>query len=147
MLVDILCRFYFERSVFDARAHGELSAPEFCHLMRAAQEKSYGSGLNDERHEYLWAVKSHYYDTALDFYNFPYAFGQLFAIGLYEQFRAEGSSFVQTYEKLLSETGTLTSEAVCALAGFDSADPSFWKRSIAYYEEEIATITAYAASL
>ena len=37
----------------------------------------------DERHPYMWAVKGHYYRVDLAFYNFPYAFGLLFGLGLY----------------------------------------------------------------
>ena len=85
VLVDILCRFYFEKSVFEAREKAELTAEDFCTLMKNAQEKTYGSGLNGERHEYMWALKCHYYITDFDFYNYPYAFGQLFAAALYEK--------------------------------------------------------------
>src|SRR5574344_1673261 len=51
VLVDILCRFYFERSVFEERTKGELSAQDFCRLMRDAQKKSDGSGLDSARQE------------------------------------------------------------------------------------------------
>ena len=36
-----------------------------------------------------------------ELYNFPYAFGGLFARGLYAQYRAEGEAFVPKYKKLL----------------------------------------------
>ena len=138
VLVDILCRFYFERSVFQERAKGELSAADFCRLMQEAQEKSYGSGLcKEERHEYMWAVKSHYYSTGLDFYNFPYAFGQLFAAGLYQRYRKEGPAFAQTYAELLSQTGSLSCEELCRRAGFDITDKAFWKSGIDMYAKEI----------
>ena len=113
VLVDILRRFYFEQSVFEKREQGELTADDFCSLMKAAQEKSYGNGLNKYRHEYMWAVKSHYYSTGLDFYNFPYAFGQLFALGLYARYKKEGKNFVDVYCELLSDTGSMTCEDLC----------------------------------
>ncbi|WP_433033094.1 M3 family oligoendopeptidase [Treponema pectinovorum] len=137
VLVDILCRFYFEKSVFEQRAKGELSAEDFCTLMKDAQQKSYGKGLNSERHEYMWAVKSHYYSTDLDFYNFPYAFGQLFAAGLYQKYLKEGESFAKTYKNLLSNTGSMKSEALCALAGFDISTTDFWNLGIEMYQKEI----------
>ena len=53
-LVDILSRFYFESSVFDERKENELNSEDFCRLMKAAQEKSYGDGLSkNARHEYI----------------------------------------------------------------------------------------------
>jgi len=144
VLVDILCRFYFERSVFAERANGELSAADFCRLMRDAQEKSYGSGLATERHEYMWAVKSHYYSTELDFYNFPYAFGQLFAAGLYARYQKEGASFAKTYAELLSHTGSMSCEDLCRKAGFDITDKAFWQEGIAMYAREVEEFVALA---
>jgi len=137
VLVDILCRFYFEKSVFEERKNGELNADDFCRLMKEAQEKSYGSGLNGERHEYMWAVKSHYYSTGLDFYNFPYAFGQLFAAGLYECYQKEGAAFAKTYAELLSNTGNMSCEDLCKKAGFDITQKDFWKSGIEMYAKEV----------
>ena len=140
VLVDILSRFYFEKSVFAEREKGELGADDFCRLMAEAQEKSYGDGLNEERHEYMWAVKSHYYSTGLDFYNFPYAFGQLFAAALYAKFRTEGKSFTERYEQLLADTGNMSCEDLCAKAGFDIRDKAFWKSGIDVYAQEVETL-------
>ena len=137
VLVDILCRFYFERSVFEERKKGELTADDFCRLMKDAQEKSYGNGLNNERHEYMWAVKSHYYSIDLDFYNFPYAFGQLFSAALYARYKKEGKNFVDVYCELLSDTGSMTCEDLCKKAGFDITKKEFWKTGIDMYVSEI----------
>ncbi len=144
VFVDILCRFYFERSVFAARAEGELSADDFCRLMREAQEQSYGAGLGAERHEYMWAVKSHYYSTGLDFYNFPYAFGQLFAAGLFARYQAEGASFARTYAALLADTGSMSCEDLCKKAGFDITDKAFWQSGIAMYAREVESFVRLA---
>ncbi len=144
VLVDILCRFYFEQSVFEERAKGELSADDFCRLMADAQQRSYGDGLNEERHEYMWAVKSHYYSTDLDFYNFPYAFGQLFAAGLYAKYRKEGKAFTERYEQLLADTGNMSCEDLCQKAGFDIRDKAFWKSGVDVYAGEVdALVRAY----
>jgi len=157
VLVDILCRFYFEKSVFEERSKGELNAEDFCRLMRDAQEKSYGNGLNDEktddksdyteRHEYMWAVKSHYYSTGLDFYNFPYAFGQLFAAGLYENAKKEGPSFAKTYAQLLSNTGSMSCEDLCKQAGFDITTKEFWKSGIEMYAKELELLKEFAQNV
>ncbi|MDY6396722.1 MAG: M3 family oligoendopeptidase [Treponema sp.] len=145
VLVDILCRFYFEKSVFEEREKGELNADDFCRLMKEAQEKSYGNGLNSERHEYMWAVKSHYYSTGLDFYNFPYAFGQLFAAGLYARYQKEGKDFAKTYAELLSNTGNMSCEDLCKKAGFDITQKDFWKNGIEMYAKEVEIMKAGVA--
>lgn len=144
VIVDILSRFYFERSVFEKREQQELSAQDFCELMKAAQENSYGEGLSSERHEYMWAVKSHYYSTNLDFYNFPYAFGLLFALGLYAKYQQEGANFPETYKTILQDTGSLSCEDVCKKAGFDIETKDFWLSGIKTFMPELQELKAWA---
>ena len=145
VLVDILCRFYFERSVFEERQQSELSAADFCRLMAKAQNDTYGSGLSKERHPYMWAVKSHYYIPDLDFYNFPYAFGQLFALALYARFEKEGASFPEVYTALLKDTGSYSCETVCRKAGFNIESKEFWAQGIRVFAEELKELKIYAS--
>ena len=157
VLVDILCRFYFERAVFEQKQNNELNAEDFCKLMQQSQQKSYGDGLNNERtpddsnyterHDFMWAVKCHYYITDLDFYNFPYAFGQLFAAALYERSRKEGPAFAKTYSELLSNTGNMSCEDLCKIAGFDITTKDFWKSGIEMYKKEVEEFCSYVKSL
>lgn len=143
VLVDILSRFYFEQSVFAEREQGELSAEDFCRLMAQAQERSYGAGLSAERHEYMWAVKTHYYSPDLDFYNFPYAFGLLFALGLHAQYQQQGEGFAQVYQALLRDTGSYSCEEVCRRAGFDIESKEFWAAGIKTFAAELAELKSY----
>ena len=145
VLIDILSRFYFERAVFEKRQDGELSSEEFCNLMLDAQKKTYGSLA--EYHPYMWALKSHYYSTSLDFYNFPYAFGMLFSAGLYARYKKEGAGFAKTYKTILFETGRLSCEEVCRKAGFDIETRDFWLSGIETLKDEINELKDYAASL
>lgn len=141
--VDILCRFYFEREVFKRRAEGELMAQDFCEIMLDCQRKTYGSGIDEKQmHPYMWAVKGHYYSTGFSFYNYPYAFGQLFGLGLYSRSLkdTDGKPFYQKYNKLLSLTGQLPAKDVAKTAGIDLEDPSFW-------EEGLEIIASYAKEL
>ncbi len=142
VLVDILSRFYFERSVFERRGSEELNAADFCALMTKAQENTYGPGMS-EKHPYMWALKSHYYSTGLDFYNYPYAFGQLFGLGLYACYEKEGKAFTEKYKELLVDTGKMSCEDVCRKAGFDITKKEFWKNAIAQYADELATLKEY----
>lgn len=144
VIVDILSRFYFERSVFEERRTSELTGSDFCRLMADAQEKTYGTGLSKERHEYMWAVKGHYYSAELDFYNFPYAFGLLFALSLYTRYEKEGSAFPAIYEELLRETGSFNCEQVCRNAGFDIETKEFWASGFQIFEDELAELKKYA---
>lgn len=132
VIIDILSRFLFERRVMERRATAELSPEEFCTLMREAQIEAYGDGLDHEQlHPYMWAVKGHYYRTELAFYNFPYAFGQLFGLGLHEQYRRQPDGFIGRYRALLRETGRADAVTVTARAGFDIETRDFWEGSVA----------------
>ncbi|HBD68319.1 MAG TPA: peptidase M3, partial [Treponema sp.] len=91
--------------------------------------------------------KSHYYSPELDFYNFPYAFGQLFATGLYAQSKIQGPSFADTYRQLLSYTVTNSCEEVCKKAGFDITTTDFWQSGIDIYAKEIEMFKAYVEKL
>jgi hypothetical protein len=46
------------------------------------------------------------------FYNFPYTFGYLFALGVYAQQEAKGEKFHGAYVDLLRDTGRMTAEEV-----------------------------------
>jgi pepF/M3 family oligoendopeptidase len=139
VIVDILCRFRFEKAVFDRREKNELSAQEFCDLMAESQRATYGDGLDsDELHPWMWAVKGHYYSAGLAFYNYPYAFGQLFALALYGLSLTQGPKFVKVYERLLGETGIRTANDLAATVGFDLESPDFWRQGISVVERQIA---------
>ena len=79
----------------------------------------------------MWACKSHYYSTGRLFYNFPYAFGGLFARGLYARYEQEGASFVPVYCDLLSRFGSDTIEHITASVGIDVTTPDFWRSAVA----------------
>ena len=141
--VDILCRFYFEREVFEKRRDGELMPDEMSAIMIDCQKKTYGDGLDENfLHPYMWAVKGHYYSTEFSFYNYPYAFGQLFGLGLYNRSLTDksGRPFYEKYNELLSLTGQLPAEQVAATAGIDITDPAFW-------QEGMDIIASYAKQL
>ncbi|MFW5827450.1 MAG: M3 family oligoendopeptidase [Alkalispirochaeta sp.] len=127
VIVDILSRFLFEGELMERRARGEVSAADLKDMMRSAQKATYGGALNPtELHPYMWAVKGHYYRPELAFYNFPYAFGQLFGLGLYDQYATAPDGFAQRYRRLLRETGRADAVAVTAAAGVDIETPDFW---------------------
>lgn len=138
IICDILSRFYFERDVFDRRSAGGLTADDFCRIMADAQRRAYGGALDEEAlHPYMWLVKCHYYSADLAFYNFPYAFGQLFSFALFSRFKSEGKSFAGVYKNLLRDAGRKTAEEIASEAGFNITDPDFWRQGIRVFTEEI----------
>lgn len=130
-MVDIYSRFLFEQKVVAAQADHALDVDELKETMLWAQEQSYGDGLDPEyRHPYMWACKSHYYSTGVHFYNFPYAFGGLFARGLYARYEKEGEAFVPVYCDLLSRFGSDIIANVTASVGIDVTTPDFWREAV-----------------
>jgi oligoendopeptidase F len=138
VVVDIYSRYLFEREVFERRATAELSADDFCEIMIHAQKQTYGEGL-DERflHPYMWAWKPHYYIPDLAFYNYPYAFGLLFGLGLYAIYTERGTAFLSEYDDLLRNTGTGTAAELAAEFGLDIRQRGFWENSLQVIEKQI----------
>ncbi|HEX3022815.1 MAG TPA: peptidase M3, partial [Lachnospiraceae bacterium] len=107
-------------------------------IMLDAQKEAYGDGLDPEfLHPYMWVCKSHYYSETLSFYNFPYAFGGLFARGLYAKYVKEGKDFVPKYRALLKATTVSSVEDVAKLAGIDITKPDFWRESLQSFADQI----------
>lgn len=139
VIVDIYSRYIFETHLFEARKNGPLSPEDICKLMVEAQEASYGDGLNDIKHPYMWMNKVHYYMPTRDFYNFPYAFGLLFAKGLYGKYQEMGQEFIPKFDHLLASTGKLTVEEAAMLLDIDVTDENFWLQSLDVIGQEIDT--------
>lgn len=136
IICDILSRYLFESAVFEQREARFMDASTLCGMMLDAQKQAYGDGLDPTRlHPYMWVCKSHYYGAS--FYNFPYAFGGLFARGLYAQYKREGASFVPKYKKLLYTTTIATAEDTARVADIDLADKRFWCGALQTVSEQI----------
>ena len=136
IICDIYSRFRFEKSVFEKRPEEFMHADTLCGLMLDAQKASYGDGLDPETlHPYMWVCKGHYYGPT--FYNFPYAFGGLFARGLYAQYEKEGQSFIPKYTKLLHTTPVATAENVAKVADIDLTDKDFWRGALQTIADQI----------
>ena len=136
IICDIYSRFRFERMVFENRENMFMNADTLCGIMTKAQEQSYGDGLDHScMHPYMWICKSHYYGPT--FYNFPYAFGGLFARGLYAQYEKEGAAFVPKYKKLLHTTPVATAEETAKVAGIDLTDKNFWRAALQTVADQI----------
>ena len=134
-MVDIHSRFLFESRVFEKRAERELGETEFCDLMVQAQRETYGEEL-EPIHPYMWAVKGHYYGS--NFYNFPYTFGLLFALGLYARYRENPEEFRAKYDHFLSSCGLGDAATLASEFGIDTTTPEFWRASLDIIREQIA---------
>ena len=132
VIVDIYSRYLFETEVFECREKAELSTNELNDIMERAQKATFGDGL-DERYlqKFMWTWKSHYYSPSLSFYNYPYAFGLLFATGLYAIYQKRGAGFVAEYKDLLASTGEVRAAELADRFGINIRTKKFWADSIA----------------
>ncbi|MBR4185530.1 MAG: M3 family oligoendopeptidase, partial [Clostridia bacterium] len=146
IICDIFSRYLFETSVFENRSEEFMNADRLSELMLEAQKKAYGDGLDpDCLHPFMWLCKGHYYSGDLSFYNFPYAFGGLFARGLYAKYKKEGAAFVPVYKELLHATSVNDVEDTAKIAGIDLTDKAFWEAGLASLAEEIDELCALLA--
>ncbi len=138
IICDIYSRFLFESKVVNNRSENFMFADELCNIMLEAQKEAYGDGLDhDVLHPYMWVCKGHYYSAGLGFYNFPYAFGGLFARGLYAKFQQEGPAFLEKYNYMLKETPVRSVEDVAKICDIDLTSKDFWLMSLHSYDEAI----------
>ena len=136
IICDIYSRFRFEAKVFENREEQFMDADTLSQFMLEAQKQSYGDGLDHNTlHPYMWVCKGHYYGPT--FYNFPYAFGGLFARGLYAQYMRDGAAFVPNYKKLLYTTPIASVEDTAKVAGIDLTDKEFWRSALQQIADQI----------
>ena len=138
VICDIYSRFLFEDSVFNACEDRFLMPEDLKAMMLDAQKKAYGDGLDPEyMHPYMWACKGHYYSEALSYYNFPYAFGPMLAMGLYSMYLKEGEAFLPKYNKFLHATTVMSVEDTAAVVGIDLTSKDFWRESLKSFADMI----------
>ena len=130
-LLNIPTRFEFEQNFYERRKTSQLSATDLQELMSKAWRTNYGDTLT-EIDSMFWASKLHFSASDLSFYNFPYTFGYLFALGVYAQRAKLGDQFYPAYVALLRDTSRMTAEDVARRhLGVDLTKPDFWRESIA----------------
>ncbi len=130
--------FRFERDVFAARRQRELSIGELNEMMLNAQQQALGDAVDPTTIQpYVWAGVPHLYIPDLWFYNFPYAYGLLFGLGLYARYEADPAAFRAGYDDLLASTGLADAATLAARFGIDVRSPDFWRSSFAVVRADI----------
>lgn len=138
IIIDIYSRFMFESEVFEKRKNSFLFADDLEKIMIKAQKETYGDGLDENfMHPYMWVNKGHYYSESTSFYNFPYAFGGLFAKGLYSMYKENPDEFADKYKNMLYFTTIGTVEETAQQMGIDLTKKDFWIKALKLIEEDI----------
>ena len=128
--MNIHARFLFETRFYEERREGFVSAERLNELMEEAQREAYCGAL-DEYHPHFWASKLHFYISSVPFYNFPYTFGYLFSLGIYQKALEEKDGFEEKYIALLKDTGSMTVEDLAIKhLNEDITKTDFWESAI-----------------
>lgn len=153
--LNIPARFRFEEELNERRkATGPLSTDELDDMMVRAWKRYYGDCLTKDDMERVGVFsqsKLHFYLTGISFYNWPYSFGYMFALGVYARYQ-QGSSgdapFSAVYRALLRDTGRMDAEdVVFKHLGARIDEPTFWKDAIAVAGAKVEQLQAAAAEI
>ncbi|MFM5271255.1 M3 family oligoendopeptidase [Aeromonas veronii] len=148
-LVNIPARFDFEQALVAERAQGYVSAERLKALTDEAWGRWYEGSLT-RYHPMFWAAKAHFSIAGLGFYNYPYLFGYLFSLGVYQQLtsrKAAGEAGVaEAYRALLRDTGRMSAEDLVAKhLGQDIREAAFWQGSLAQVAQAVERFTQLPA--
>ena len=134
-LGNIPARLDCEQALVAEREQGYVSSARLKALTDEAWGRWYEKSLS-RYHPMFWAAKAHFSIAGFGFYNYPYLFGYLFSLGVYQQLisrQAAGEQDVaQAYRALLRDTGRMSAEElVMKHLGQDIREAAFWQGSLA----------------
>ena len=134
-LVNIPARFDFEQALVAEREQGYVSSARLKALTDEAWGRWYEKSLS-RYHPMFWAAKAHFSIAGFGFYNYPYLFGYLFSLGVYQQLMsrkgAGEANVAEAYRALLRDTGRMSAEDLVAKhLGQDIREAAFWQGSLA----------------
>jgi oligoendopeptidase F len=115
----------FELAAHRARRAGRLSTDDLCGLWTDEQTRLLGDAVAlTESYRFGWMYIPHFIHSR--FYCYSYAFGELFALALFQRYRDRGAAFVGEYRVLLASGGSVAPVELAARLGFDLTAPAFW---------------------
>ncbi len=127
----------FEELVHTARREqGELSVERMGELWSESQTEFFGDSVElTEGYLSWWSYIPHF--IATPGYVYAYAYGQLLALSVYEQYEQAGAEMVPSYLELLSAGGSRTPEELGRIVGVDLADPGFWDAGLDLVQRQL----------
>jgi oligoendopeptidase F len=135
--IGIMPLFEFEQAMFATRAQRDLSPLELEAGMATAWHDIVGDAVDPDT---VWSMSwtmGHFFIDNLWFYNFPYAFGALFALGLLALREAEPEGFLDRFDTLLADSGMREANELAADFGIDLSDPVFWRASLDGFRADV----------
>ncbi|MEH7355524.1 M3 family oligoendopeptidase [Neobacillus drentensis] len=144
--MNIHSRFLFEQRFYEERNEGIVSSERLNRLMEESINEAYDGSL-EQPSIYSWVWTPHYYITQSPFYNFPYTFGYLFALGIYAKAKEKGKEFEKDYLNLLRDSGSMTVEdLVMKHLGEDITSEEFWEKGMELCVKDVEEFIKLTAS-
>ncbi|HEU0249462.1 MAG TPA: M3 family oligoendopeptidase [Solirubrobacteraceae bacterium] len=127
----------FEDLVHTARREqGELSVERFGELWFESQEEMFGDSVQiTEGYRSWWSYIPHFIGSPG--YVYAYAYGQLLALSVYQQYEQRGEELVPRYLEMLAAGGSRSPEDLGRIVGVDLADPGFWDAGLDLVERQL----------
>jgi oligoendopeptidase F len=127
----------FEDLVHTARREqGELSVERFAELWTESQAEMFGDSVQiTDGYRSWWSYIPHFIGSPG--YVYAYAYGQLLALSVYQQYERRGEELVPRYLEMLAAGGSRSPEELGKIVGIDLADPGFWDAGLDLLERQL----------
>ncbi|MHA2247562.1 MAG: M3 family oligoendopeptidase [Candidatus Hodarchaeales archaeon] len=133
LIFEVGSRIRFEERLYAAIENGDfLNEEKINKLFWEARVMYFGDTVEwHSEQAYHWCWKPHYYVPKFRFYNYPYVFGELLVLALYNKYHEEGEDFIPKYKNFLAAGGCKSVEELGKDLGVDLTSPEFWETGFA----------------
>lgn len=108
------------------RTDGEMTPEQISDHWQAEMAALYGDSVEiTNRLRLSWSYIPHFVNAP--FYSYPYTFGELFALSLYQKSKTDGPAFAGLYLRLLRAGGSDSPHNLAKIVDVDLDDPEFWR--------------------
>lgn len=130
--------FQYEKNIHKAvKEKGFVSKEEFASMFADCRKSYVGDSVDVvETDGYGYVYIPHFRDF---FYVYSYAYGQLIANALYEEYKKD-KSFGVKIKKFLSAGGSMSPEAIFKSIGIDTSKPDFFKKGLQKIEKDLGVV-------
>ncbi len=135
-------RYRLEKTIHrQRRTEGEMTSEQISDHWQGEMAAIYGDSVEiTERLRLSWSYIPHFVNSP--FYSYPYAFGELFALSLFQKSKEDGPVFTERYLSLLRAGGSASPHELAHSVGVDLDDPAFWSGGFRVVERLIEDFEA-----
>ncbi|GIU71119.1 MAG: oligoendopeptidase F [Candidatus Nitrosocaldaceae archaeon] len=145
MYATILRQSYF--TLFEIDAHNKIidnaTIDDVSKIYLNNLREQFGNSIRlSDDFKYEWLYIPHFYHTP--FYCYAYAFGNLLALSLYQEYKSDNKEFNEKYFSILNAGGSRKPESLLLEHGFDISKEEFWNKGFKLIRSKIDELKALA---